>query len=105
MGSHLDVLRCRAAWMPCCLIHKPGYEYAVFPGQPVALRDSSAGVRYLYGDHQGSVSIATNASGVVVSNQHVDPWGKVRTGNVSATRRGFTGQYLDESGVMYCNAR
>jgi hypothetical protein len=42
----------------------------------------ASGVTYLHSDHLGSVSVATNGSGAVVSQQSFDPWGKVRSGSV-----------------------
>jgi hypothetical protein len=52
-------------------------QYYLFNGQVVAMRDSSTNaVTYLHGDHLGSVSLATNSSGAVVSQQEFDPWGK-----------------------------
>ena len=50
--------------------------YYSFNGQGVAMRNS-AGVTYLHGDHLGSISLATNSSGAIVSQQEFDPWGKV----------------------------
>ncbi len=41
-------------------------------GQVLALRDSGLGLSYLYGDHLGSVSASTNASGSAVQRRHVD---------------------------------
>jgi len=54
-------------------------RYYPFNGQVVAMRDSATNaVTYLHGDHLGSVSLATNSAGAVVSRQDFDPWGKAR---------------------------
>gem|GEM_PF-4446673 len=60
---------------------------------------------YLHSDHLGSVSVATNASGGVVSQQEYDPWGKVRSGGVTQTKVNYTGQKLDDTGLLYYHAR
>ncbi len=92
--------------------------YYTFSGQTVAQREnvpSGKGivttVKYIHEDHLGSVSLMTNGSGVVgaIGNQEFDPWGKVRT-DVGATvgtqtRMNFTGQKLDDSGLLYYHAR
>jgi len=93
-------------------------------GQTVAVREtqgSTSTVSSLHSDHLGSVSATTgrNASNAPVwgNLQQYDPWGKVRltavqsppygTGEapISQTARGFTGQRLDDSGLMHYNAR
>jgi len=69
------------------------------------MRDGS-GVTYLHGDHLGSVSLATNSSGAVVSRQDFDPWGKARgTSTIPQTSRNYTGQRLDGTGLLYYHAR
>ena len=78
--------------------------YYAFGGQMVAVRDS-AGVSYLHGDHLGSVSVATTSTGAAASRQQYDPWGKVRSGGVSQTSLNYTGQRLDDSGLLYYHAR
>ena len=37
--------------------------------------------------------------------QYVDAWGKKLSGSVSQTKRSYTGQYLDDSGLLFYNAR
>ncbi|WP_029215379.1 RHS repeat-associated core domain-containing protein [Kallotenue papyrolyticum] len=77
-----------------------------FNGQIVAQRSSDAsGLIYLHGDHLGSVSLATNASGGVVSRQEFDPWGSLRSGSISQTALNDTGQRRDGTGVLYYHAR
>src|SRR5207248_2979271 len=58
---------------------------------------------YLHGDHLGSVGLVTSKVGTIVSQQDFDPWGKVRTGsgNVTQTKRNFTGQKLDDTGLLF----
>ena len=82
-------------------------------GQAIAVRtiaDKSnatavARITSLHGDHLGSVSV-TSESGVQTGRQDFDPWGNIRgTSSVNATRRGFTGQYRDDSGLLFYNAR
>ncbi len=62
---------------------------------------------YLHTDHLGSVSVATGASGQVVSQQEYDPcmWGRVRTGGIGQTTLNYTGQRLDGTGLLYYHAR
>ncbi|MBK9712369.1 MAG: hypothetical protein IPO81_13770 [Kouleothrix sp.] len=78
--------------------------YYTFHGQVVAMR-TSAGVTYLHGDHLGSVSLATDSAGAVVSRQDFDPWGAVRSGGVLQTNLNYTGQRLDGTGLLYYHAR
>ncbi|MFN8505603.1 RHS repeat-associated core domain-containing protein [Kouleothrix sp.] len=80
-------------------------QYYTFNGQVVALRDSAAGVSYLYGDQLGSVSFATSASGSATSRQDFDAWGAVRSGGINATSLNYTGQRLDSSGLLDYHAR
>jgi RHS repeat-associated protein len=57
----------------------------------------------------GSVSLSTNGSGVTVTSQVIsqefERCGKVRSGGVTATDRTYTGQYLDDTGLLFYNAR
>ena len=59
---------------------------------------------YLHGDHLGSVSLATTASGQGTP-QYFGPWGARRAGGISQTNRNYTGQYLDGTGLLYYHAR
>lgn len=52
-----------------------------------------------------SSSASTNASGGGLSRQYDDAWGTRLTGTVSVTRRSFTGQYRDDTGLLFYNAR
>jgi RHS repeat-associated protein len=78
-----------------------------FDGAVIAERNSAGGsVVYLHGDHLGSVTAATNASGGVASRQEFDPWGAVRAGGgVSQTSLNYTGQRKDDTGLLYYHAR
>jgi len=52
----------------------------------------------------GSASLTTNNSGAAGAAQEYDPWGKVRSGGISQTKCTYTGQYLDETGLLFYNA-
>jgi RHS repeat-associated protein len=82
----------------------------------VIYRAGSNDLVYLHSDHLGSVGATTAASGTpttALSRQEYDPWGKVRalpaTGNslgtVAQTKNNYTGQKLDDSGLLFYNAR
>src|SRR5690606_15058728 len=77
------------------------------PPRGGAARDSSSSntVTYLQNDHLGSASLTTNNSGAAGAAQEFDPWGKVRSGGISQTKRNYTGQYLDETGLLFYTAR
>jgi RHS repeat-associated protein len=65
---------------------------------------------YLHGDHLGSMSSVSNASGQKIGEQEFDPWGKVRTvqggaGPVTQTKQNYTGQKLDDTVLLFYNAR
>jgi RHS repeat-associated protein len=80
--------------------------YYALNGAPVAVRELvNQQVAYLHSDHLGSVSVTTNTSGVVTDRQYFDPWGSRLSGTVGATPRNFTGQYLDDTGLLFYNAR
>lgn len=83
-------------------------KYYSISGKPVAMREiTSMGsvIIYLQGDHLGSVSLTIDHSGSTSLSQEFDPWGKVRSGEISQTDRNFTGQYLDDTGLLFYNAR
>jgi RHS repeat-associated protein len=48
------------------------------------------------------VSVTTGAS---TRSQTFLPWGAPRSGSVSATKRNYTGQYRDDTGLLYYHAR
>jgi len=55
---------------------------------------------YLHGDHLGSASLATNASGAKVSEQRYLPYGGTRSGSMPTDRQ-FTGQRWEASLGFY----
>ena len=60
----------------------------------------------MYGDHLGSTSLITNASGAVVAETRYLPYGQVYwQWGATRTDFGFTGQRLDGFGLMDYNAR
>ncbi|GIV84730.1 MAG: hypothetical protein KatS3mg052_1737 [Candidatus Roseilinea sp.] len=72
----------------------------------VAMRNGG-GVFWLHGDHLGSASLVTNASGGVVSQSRYTPYGSARqVSGTWPTDRRFTGQRLEGSVGLYdYNAR
>jgi RHS repeat-associated protein len=80
-------------------------------GQVVAQRSVASGgisyntLVYLHSDHLGSVGASTSSTGTSLSSQEYDPWGKVRTGGVTQTKYNYTGQKLDDTGLVFHNAR
>jgi RHS repeat-associated protein len=91
------------------------YYYA--NGQPIAMRvlppnDATGTLYYLHQDHLGSTSLVTCGNsacgtvGSVVARQWYDPHGAVR-GSVGTlpTKRTYTGQLADETGLYFYNAR
>jgi RHS repeat-associated protein len=78
-----------------------------FNGQIVAQRDQFATLHYLHADHLGSVSLSTtwNGNPPSATSQTFTPWGAPRSGSVSATKRNYTGQYRDDTGLLYYHAR
>lgn len=85
----------------------------ILNGQVVAVREASGGsstLTYLHTDQLGSVSIATASNGQPIAQQEYDPWGKVRRyavprPTITQTKRNFTGQVLDSTGLLHYNAR
>jgi RHS repeat-associated protein len=75
-----------------------------FNDQLIALEEPS-GIRYLHGDHLGSVSLTTTSSGALLSQQALAPWGTVRASGVPQTTLNYTGQRLDGTGLLYYHAR
>jgi RHS repeat-associated protein len=80
-------------------------RYYQFNGQVVAVRDSAGTLTYLQGDHLGSAGVSMTSAGAVAQTQEYDPWGKVRTGGITATDINYTGQRLDATGLLYYHAR
>ena len=65
-------------------------RYHYLGSQRVAMRQGGV-LTYLHGDHLGSASLATNASGTKVSEMRYLPYGGTRSGSMLADRQ-FTGQ-------------
>jgi len=63
---------------------------------------------YLVGDHLGSTSLTTDASGNLISELRYKAWGETRySSGVTPTKYTYTGQYsyTDDFGMMFYNAR
>jgi RHS repeat-associated protein len=69
-------------------------KYYLFGGQRVAMWQENV-VYYLHGDHLGSTSLTTDASGQKVSESRYRPYGEIRFGNTGPTDIGFTSQRKD----------
>jgi RHS repeat-associated protein len=89
-------------------------QYYLLDGVVVAMRTTDGGsstLAYGHGDHLGSVSLNTSAGTALLAQQEYDPWGRIRltwgqTGiPIQQTDRTYTGQYLDETGLLFYNAR
>ena len=79
-------------------------KYYTLGSQRVAMRQGST-LTYLHGDHLGSASLATNASGGKVSEMRYTPYGGTRSGSMPTDRQ-FTGQRRESGlGLYDYNAR
>ncbi len=81
------------------------YYYA--GAQRIAMRKDGT-LNYLLGDHLGSTSLTTDASGNVVSELRYKAWGEVRYSSGSMpTAYQYTGQYsyASDFGLLFYNAR
>jgi len=75
--------------------------------QRIAMRKNNT-LYFMLGDHLGSTSLVTSASGLVVSQTQYKAWGEVRhQSGTQQTSYGYTGQYsyAADFGLMYYNAR
>jgi RHS repeat-associated protein len=75
--------------------------------QRIALRSNGV-VNYLLGDHLGSTTLTTSATGTVISELRYKAWGEVRyASGTTPTKYTFTGQYsyTADFGLMFYNAR
>jgi hypothetical protein len=61
------------------------------------MRVSGGELTYLHGNHLGSASLATDATGAKISEMRYRPFGETRYGDAPTDRR-FTGQ-REESGL------
>jgi RHS repeat-associated protein len=81
------------------------YYYA--GSQRIAMRTGGT-LNYLLGDHLGSTSLTTNASGQIVSHLRYKAWGEERyASGTTPTKYQYTGQfsYTADFGLMFYNAR
>src|SRR6266480_2458047 len=67
----------------------------------------TAKTRYVHPDHLGSTNVVTNESGAVVQTLDYYPYGATRVSVSTSTneKRKFIGQFSDDSGLSYLNAR
>ncbi len=82
-------------------------KYYYVGAQRIAMRTNGT-LNYLLGDHLGSTSLTTDASGNVISELRYKAWGEVRyASGVTPTDYTYTGQYsyTSDFGLMYYNAR
>jgi RHS repeat-associated protein len=82
------------------------YYYA--GGQRIAVRERTATtdeLTYLHGDHLGSASLATDASGGVLSEMRYTPYGETRAGDMATDRRYTCQRWEDGLGLYDYNAR
>jgi RHS repeat-associated protein len=82
-------------------------KYYFAGAQRIAMRKDGA-LYYLIGDHLGSTSITTDASGNAVSEIRYKAWGEVRyTSGSEMTKYQFTGQYSHqfEFGLLFYQSR
>jgi RHS repeat-associated protein len=82
-------------------------KYYFAGSQRIAMRANGT-LTYLLGDHLGSTSIVTNASGAKISEQRYKPWGETRfTSGTLPTKYQYTGQRseMDSLGLYFYNAR
>jgi RHS repeat-associated protein len=67
----------------------------------------TAKTRYVHPDHLGSTNVVTNESGALVQTLDYYPYGATRISSATSTneKRKFIGQFTDDSGLDYLNAR
>jgi RHS repeat-associated protein len=79
-------------------------KYITLGGQLVASQSGTASPTWLIADHQGSVLFEVDAFGNPTSGVDYQPYG-TPVSAVGLDGRGFTGQRMDESGLLYLHAR
>ena len=80
-------------------------KYIHLAGVLVAKR-TEADTLWFHTDHQGSTQAITNVDGNVVHRKTYRPYGELlATTGDGMESRGYTGQRLDDSGLIYLNAR
>lgn len=75
--------------------------------QRIALRTNGT-LNYLLGDHLGSTSLTTSATGTVISEMRYKDWGETRySSGTTPTKYTYTGQYsyASDFGLHFYNAR
>ena len=91
-------------WSDGKVISNYGVAARTTTGNPTTSNRGS--VIYLHTDHLGSVGAITNGSGTVIEAERYDPWGATRSGNLTSTEFGYTGQRKDDgTGLLFYNAR
>jgi RHS repeat-associated protein len=67
----------------------------------------TAKTRYVHPDHLGSTNVVTDENGNVVQTLDYYPYGATRISSATSTneRRKYIGQFSDDSGLSYLNAR
>ncbi|POX55336.1 sugar-binding protein [Streptomyces sp. Ru71] len=83
-------------------------RYYTFAGQTIAVRETNGTLSWLGSDHQGTSSLAINATTGAVSQRRFDPYGAER-GKPTGTfpgEKGFVGGTLDlQTGLTHIGAR
>ena len=94
------------AWLETAVVTTNAVtKYYALGGQRVAMRQGAA-IYYLYGDHLGSTSLVTDATGTTLTETRYEPYGQPYwQWGATRTDFGFTGQRLDGFGLMDYNAR
>ena len=88
-------------------------KYYGLAGSVSAMRREGSGANlglfWVLGDHLGSASVILTASGALpnpLESVKYLPWGGVRSGSITLTMKGYTGQYKEDSlGLYFYNAR
>src|SRR5882672_9406741 len=67
----------------------------------------TAKTRYVHPDHLGSTNVVTDENGAVVQTLDYYPYGATRVSVATSTneKRKYIGQFSDDSGLSYLNAR
>ncbi|MEU0674286.1 polymorphic toxin-type HINT domain-containing protein [Streptomyces sp. NPDC006172] len=85
-----------------------GTRYYSFSGQTIAVRETNGTLSWLGSDHQGTSSLAINATTGAVSQRRFDPYGAPR-GQAAGTwpgEKGFVGGTIDaQTGLTHIGAR
>ncbi|WP_212826971.1 RHS repeat-associated core domain-containing protein [Catellatospora sp. TT07R-123] len=82
-------------------------RYYAFGGQVCAQRTSTAGLVWLFGDHQGTQQLAIEASAQQVTVRRQSPYGEKRSATSSpwVNQKGFVGGDIDPTGLIHIGAR